>query len=82
MAKTKKVLSGGRFGVRYGKKIRQRVGKIEQSSRAKFECPFCCTQKKLKRGAAGIWECSKCGIKLAGGAYSPSTTSSKIMKKS
>ncbi len=81
MAKTKKVLSAGRFGVRYGKKIRQKVGKIEQLSRAKYECPLCCGDRKLKRTAAGIWECSKCGTKFAGGAYSPSTTASKIMKK-
>ena len=81
MAKTKKVLSAGRFGVRYGKKIRQKVGKIEKGSRAKYECPVCFGQKKMKRTAAGIWLCTKCGVMLAGGAYMPSTTASKIMKK-
>jgi large subunit ribosomal protein L37Ae len=81
MAKTKKVLSAGRFGVRYGRKIRQRVGQIEKISRIKHTCPLCKTDKKLKRLASGIWECRKCNNKIAGGAFSPKTSASNAMKK-
>ncbi len=80
MAKTKKLKSAGRFGARYGKRIRELVAAIEESSRAKHLCPAC-RSKKLKRVAAGIWYCRKCGIKLAGGAYAPNTTSGKILMK-
>ena len=70
MARTKKVGSAGRFGPRYGLKIRRRILKIEQKQRKKHECPSC-SKKALKRIACGIWQCKKCGAKFAGGAYTP-----------
>ena len=65
---TKKVKSAGRFGSRYGKRIRQRVIDVEQKQRKKQKCPHC---KKLgvKRIAAGIWHCKKCNTKFASDAY-------------
>ena len=65
---TKKVGAAGRYGVRYGTKLRKAVTSIERIQRRKQECPSC---KKLgiKRVAMGIWECRKCGAKYAGGAY-------------
>ena len=57
-----------RYGVRYGRTIRQKVGDIEKSSRAKHKCPYC-SKKKVKRIAAGIWECRGCNVKFAGAAY-------------
>jgi len=38
---TKKVKSAGRFGVRYGRKIRQLIVDIEKKQKAKHQCPYC-----------------------------------------
>ncbi len=78
---TKKVKSAGRFGPRYGKKIRLGIARVEALSRAKYRCPNCMSPNKLKRTAAGIWECKKCGVKVAGGAYSPETGAKKTIVK-
>lgn len=69
--KTKKVGSAGRFGVRYGRRVRLQVKKIEEVTKKKHTCPNC-KAKKVSRVSAGIWLCQKCGIKFAGGAYNPS----------
>ena len=55
---TKKVKSAGRFGSRYGKKIRQRIIDVEKKQRRKHECPYCYSLT-VKRVAAGIWKCKK-----------------------
>jgi large subunit ribosomal protein L37Ae len=57
---------GGKFGARYGRKIRARIVAIEKKQRAKQECPGC--GKAAKRVGVGIFECPKCG-KFTGGAY-------------
>lgn len=66
--KTKKIGSAGRFGARYGLKIRRRVVDIEKLERAKQNCPVCKTGK-VKRMAMGIYVCRKCKAKIAGKAY-------------
>ena len=66
--KTKKVAQAGRFGVRYGKKIREAVISIEKKQRAKQKCPYC-SRLSAKRIAKGVWECKFCGKKFAGAAY-------------
>ncbi len=68
MGRTKKVGSAGRYGTRYGRKIRGRIKSIE--SVKKHVCPSC-QKAGMKREAAGIWECVKCGTKMAGKAYRP-----------
>lgn len=68
---TKKVKSAGRFGPRYGTKIRKRVVEIESVQKQRHLCPVC-KFKTVSRDSAGIWLCSKCGLKFAGGAYVPS----------
>jgi len=68
MARTKKVKSTGRFGARYGTKVRQKVLAVETKQKKKQRCPFC-HKNKVKRVAAGIWICEKCDKKFAGGAY-------------
>lgn len=69
---TKKVGSTGRFGARYGRGVKVVVEKIERKQRMTYVCPSC-KRKSLKRVSAGIWTCSKCKAKFAGGAYSPTT---------
>ncbi|MEM2956052.1 MAG: 50S ribosomal protein L37ae [Candidatus Pacearchaeota archaeon] len=65
---TKKVASAGRFGVRYGKRIRESVVAVEKRQRQKQKCPYC-KKQKVKRIAKGIWQCKKCNKKFTGGAY-------------
>lgn len=76
---TKKVKSAGRYGIRYGKKIRDKTAAVESKSRAVHKCPYC-LKKGLKRQSAGIWECRICNKKVAGGAYSPRTSAMKIIE--
>ena len=66
---TRKVGSAGRFGARYGRRVKHQLAKIESVQRAKHKCPYCKAQK-VKRVAAGIWNCQKCGAKFTGKAYS------------
>ena len=67
-SKSKKSRASGRFGARYGKKIRDKLVQVEDKQRKKQTCPFC---KKigLKRLSKGIWECKKCGKKFASDVY-------------
>ncbi|MBU1120546.1 50S ribosomal protein L37Ae, partial [Candidatus Micrarchaeota archaeon] len=80
MAKTKKVLSTGRFGVRYGVGIRKRLLKIELKQRKKHVCSIC-GFGKLKRTSTGIYYCKKCDKDFSGGAYLPETMTGRIIKK-
>ena len=73
---TKKVKTAGRFGARYGLRVRRRVTEIETRQKARHECPSCRTGT-VRRVATGIWQCRKCGHKFAGGAYTPVAMSFK-----
>ncbi|MFH8080774.1 MAG: 50S ribosomal protein L37ae [Candidatus Aenigmatarchaeota archaeon] len=70
MGRTKKVGTTGRFGARYGGKIKEAVREIEKVQKQKHQCPSC-KKNAVKRVAAGIWKCKKCGTKFAGGAFVP-----------
>ncbi len=80
MARTKKVGSTGRFGARYGAKLRRRVLDIEKKRNEPTRCPSCAT-RALKRQAVGLWKCSKCDLLFAGGAYVPFTDAGKAAKR-
>ena len=67
---TDKAGTAGRFGVRYGVVVRNRVKTIEAQQKIKHECPKC-HHENVSRVSAGIWECSRCGNKFAAGAYNP-----------
>jgi len=66
--KTKKSKASGRFGARYGKKVRARISKVETLQRKKQECPYC-KKKGVKRLSKGIWYCPKCDKKFASDTY-------------
>ncbi len=70
--KGKVTKSAGRFGVRYGRKIRKIVANIEEQTRARHKCPRC-GRNSVKREGTGIWHCSRCGYTFAGGTYIPQT---------
>ncbi len=69
MATLTKYGSVKRFGVRYGRRVKEEFGKIEHMRASSSLCPFC-RKKQMRRLAAGIWQCEKCNLKMAGGAYS------------
>jgi len=69
--RTKKVGASGKYGSRYGKKIRQNILKIESKKKTSWKCPSC-MKNSVKRESIGIWKCSSCGYKFAGKAYRPS----------
>lgn len=60
--------TAGRFGVRYGRKLRKRVNEIESKQKGRNKCPFC-NKLGVQRLAKGIYQCRKCGSKFAGKAY-------------
>jgi large subunit ribosomal protein L37Ae len=70
MGRTKKVGIAGKYGPRYGFTLRRRAAEVEARARQWYECPNC-RAPKLKRVGTAIWECRRCGVKLAGRAYVP-----------
>lgn len=71
--KGKKTKSAGRFGARYGRKIRKAITAIESKTNAAHKCPKC-ERDSVSRVGTGIWKCSKCGFTFSGGTYIPQTT--------
>jgi len=69
MVEIEKYKSTKRFGARYGRKLKERFGKVESEQRKRHKCPYC-SAPKVKRIALGIWKCGKCGSKFTGKAYS------------
>ncbi len=76
MGRTKKVGSTGRFGARYGFKLRRIVKRIEDKKKAYHVCPRCGT-KRVKWVSVGLWHCRFCDYKFAGGAFEPVSTGGK-----
>jgi large subunit ribosomal protein L37Ae len=81
MAKrTKKVGPAGRYQARYGVHARSQVRNVEVIQKAKHVCPSCGYQK-VKRISTSIWQCGKCRVKFAGGAYYPRTEAGQNVEK-
>ncbi len=57
-----------RFGARYGRRVKYKVGKVEEERRQSTACPYC-LKDKARRISTGIWECTKCDNKFTGRAY-------------
>jgi len=66
----KKVGTAGRFGPRYGRRVKKVISEMEKISKSTYECPSC-KKMGLKRESFGIWKCRKCGKKITGGAFRP-----------
>ena len=73
MAIDKKTLSAKRFGARYGRRVKHKVGIIESTLKGKHKCPYCHSMK-AKRVSSGIWNCEKCKSKFTGRAYTAKKT--------
>ncbi len=77
MAKgTKKVGITGRYGPRYGVKIRKQIKSVSRHRARPQRCPEC-QADAVKRVASGIWLCRHCKLKFAASAYSIRTRSYK-----
>jgi len=66
--KTKKSRAAGRFGARYGKRVRAKLVTVEDKQRKKQKCPFC-EKLGVKRLSKGIWHCKKCDKTFASNTY-------------
>ena len=59
-----------KFGVRYGATPRNKAFEIELVQKRPQKCPYC-AKYKIKRIAAGIYNCQSCQKKFTGKAWSP-----------
>jgi ribosomal protein eL43 len=62
-------LTTKRFGPRYGRTVKQKLAKIEASSKKSYKCPYCAASK-VKKQLAGVWQCNNCKKTFTGKAYS------------
>ena len=69
MAKTGMAGVVKRYGVRYGKRVKDKVDKIFFVRALDDKCPYC-LKSGVRRIASGIWYCRHCSSKFTGGAYS------------
>ena len=74
-------LKANAWDIRYGASLRKTVKKMEISQHSKYLCTFC-GKDKMKRQATGIWFCNdkNCRIKVAGGAYTYTTTAAASIR--
>jgi large subunit ribosomal protein L37Ae len=68
--------SAKRFGARYGRSNRLKVGLAEKQYKKKVTCPYC-LKVGVARQAAGIFQCVKCNSKFTGKAYTAKKTAIK-----
>ncbi|MEB3759846.1 MAG: 50S ribosomal protein L37ae [Desulfurococcales archaeon] len=79
--RTKIVGPVGRYGPRYGVRVRKRVRDILLKKQGPHTCPFCGAQGTVYRVSVGIWSCRKCGNTWAGAAYTPRSDLAAYFKK-
>ncbi len=78
--KTKKVAMTRGFGTRYGATLRKRYIKIVTEAKRTHKCPQCGVEA-VKRVSVGVWNCRKCSVTFAGGAYTPVTKLGVVAKR-
>lgn len=79
-SKTKKSRSFGKFGAGFGTRVKGRYNNIESAQRTRQVSPFY-PKAKVKRIAAGIWQCMKTGKIFAGPAYAMESKSASEVAK-
>ena len=81
MAKrTQKAGATARFGPRYGVSVRRRAGSAMAKKSRWYTCPKC-HYAKVRRKAAGIWDCKKCDYTFSGGVWEPFTRASDANRR-
>ena len=78
--KTKKVGMARGLGTRYGATVRKRYIKVVTEAKKAHKCPQC-GSAAVKRESVGVWNCRKCGLTFAGGAYTPVTKLGVVAKR-
>jgi len=78
--KTKKVGMARGLGTRYGASLRKRYVKVVTEAKRTHRCPQCGAEA-VKRESVGVWNCRKCGLTFAGGAYTPVTKLGVVAKR-
>ena len=77
---TKKVAMTRGLGTRYGATLRKRYIKVLTEVRRTHKCPQCGAEA-VKRVSVGVWNCRKCDVTFAGGAYTPVTKLGVVAKR-
>jgi large subunit ribosomal protein L37Ae len=77
---TKKVAMTQGLGARYGATVRKRYVKVLKEVKQAHKCPQCASES-VKRESVGVWNCKKCGLTFAGGAYTPVTKLGVVAKR-
>ncbi len=65
---------------RYGRRIRKLVDAATKKKKDFYECPKC-RKKSVKRISYALWRCNSCNAKIAGGAYSLSTSIAETARR-
>ena len=78
--KTKKVGMTRGLGTRYGATVRKRYVKVVTEAKRTHKCPQCGAEA-VKRESVGVWNCRRCGVTFAGGAYTPVTKLGVVAKR-
>jgi large subunit ribosomal protein L37Ae len=77
MGKTKKAGISGKFGSRYGAKVRKEWNDLAEKQKGYVKCPRCKTKLRNMREFSGLWHCRRCGATWTGGAWQSSTERGK-----
>ncbi len=77
--RTTKVGITGKYGTRYGQKLRKQVKGLEIQQRTEYVCPFC-GKTSVRKHSVGIWTCTKCSRSVSGGACEFSTSAAQTAK--